>query len=211
MGKKVHPKVFRLLGVQQWDSKWFSNKNYQKYLEQDTMIRKFLFKHLKKAAVGKVEIERISNNIKIIIHTARPGLIIGRGGQGIEDLRKQIQTKFLKKDFTLEINIQEIKNPNLCAQVILQNMVEDTEKRIPYRRVMKQSMEQVKKAGAEGVKVIMSGRLDGVEIARRETLSWGKVPLHTIRADIDYARGAAYTTYGMVGIKIWIFKGLKFN
>ena len=211
MGKKVHPKVFRLLVNQEWNSKWFSKKNYIQYLQQDIKIRKFLFEHLKKAAVGRINIERLANNIRVIIHTARPGLIIGRGGQGVEDLKKQIQKKFIDKGFNLEINIQEIKNPNLCSQVVLQNIIEDVEKRIPYRRIMKQAMDQTKKAGAEGVKVIMSGRLGGVEIARQETLSWGKIPLHTLRADIDYARGAAHTIYGTIGIKVWIYKGLKFS
>lgn len=210
MGHKVHPKIFRILGIQTWNSKWFSEKNYKKYLEQDIKMRKFLSEHLKKSMVGKVEIERSANNIKIIIYTARPGLIIGRGGQGAEELRKIIQGKFLDKISNLELSIQEVKSPNLCAQIVLQGMIEETEKRMPYRRVMKQAMEHVKKAGAEGVKTIMSGRLDGVEIARRETLSWGKVPLHTLRADIDYSRGKAQTLYGAVGIKVWIYKGLKF-
>ncbi len=211
MGKKIHPKVFRLLITQQWSSRWFSEKNYIRYLEQDTKIKKFLFDYLKKSSVGEIEIERLNNNIKIIIHTAKPGVIIGRGGQGAEDLKNQIQNKFLDKNSHLEVSIQEIKNPNLCSMVVLENMIEDTEKRIPYRKVMKQAISQVKKAGAEGVKIIMSGRLDGVEIARRETLSWNKVPLQTLRADIDYARGTARTTYGAIGIKVWIYKGLKFD
>jgi len=210
MGHKVHPKIFRILGIQTWNSKWFSEKNYKKYFEQDIKMRKFLSEHLKKSMVGKLEIERSANNIKIIIYTARPGLIIGRGGQGAEELRKLIQNKFLDKGSNLELSIQEVKSPNLSAQIVLQGMIEETEKRMPYRRVMKQAMEHVKKAGAEGVKTIMSGRLDGVEIARRETLSWGKVPLHTLRADIDYSRGKAQTLYGAVGIKVWIYKGLKF-
>lgn len=211
MGKKVHPKIFRLLINQQWTSKWFSKKDYVKYLQQDIRIKDFLFEHLRRAAVGEIEIERLAKNIKVIIYTAKPGLIIGRGGQGVEELKKQIQEKFLGKGFVLEIVIQEIKNPNLCSRIILQNIIEDTEKRIPYRRTMKQAMGQVKKVGAEGVKIIMSGRLGGVEIARQETLSWGKIPLHTLRADIDYAKGTAHTTYGSVGIKVWIYKGLKFS
>lgn len=210
MGTKVHPKAFRLLITQQWNSKWFSQKNFVKYLEQDTKMRKFLYGYLKTSSVGNIEIERVAKNIKIIISTARPGLIIGRGGQGAEDLKKQIQSKFLDKNDNLEISIIEIKNPNLCSQIMVQNMIAEVEKRVTYRRNMKQAISQIKKAGAEGVKVIMSGRLDGVEIARRETLSWGKVPLHTLRADIDYSRGVAHTTYGTVGIKVWIYKGLKF-
>ncbi len=210
MGTKVHPKAFRLLITQQWNSKWFSQKNFVKYLEQDTKMRRFLYGYLKTSSVGNIEIERVAKNIKIIIFTARPGLIIGRGGQGAEDLKKQIQSKFLDKNDNLEISIIEIKNPNLCSQIMVQNMIAEVEKRVTYRRNMKQAISQIKKAGAEGVKVIMSGRLDGVEIARRETLSWGKVPLHTLRADIDYSRGVAHTTYGTVGIKIWIYKGLKF-
>lgn len=210
MGKKVHPKIFRVLGTEQWNSRWFSKKNYIDYLEQDIKIRKFLFNHLKGGAVGKIEIERVGKKVRVVIHTARPGVIIGRGGQGAEDLKKQIQKKFLNKNFDLEINISEIKNPDLASQVILQNMIEDVEKRIPYRRIMKQAIERVRKAGAEGVKIIISGRLDGVEIARKETLSWGKLPLHTLRADIDYARGKAQTIYGAIGIKVWIYKGLKF-
>ncbi|TSC95658.1 MAG: ribosomal protein S3 (BS3) [Parcubacteria group bacterium Athens1014_10] len=210
MGKKVHPKIFRILGTQQWNSKWFSKRNFAEYLQQDARIRKFLFEYFKKSSVGKIEIERLVDNIKLIIHAAKPGLIIGRGGQGAEELKNKLQKKFLDKKLKLEITIQEIKNPNLCSQIVLQNLIENIEKRMPYRKTMKQTIEQVKKAGAQGVKVILSGRLDGVEIARRENLFWGKIPLHTLRADIDYARGTAHTTYGTIGAKVWIYKGLKF-
>jgi small subunit ribosomal protein S3 len=211
MGQKVNPKIFRIGPINSWDSKWFSKNNYVAFLQQDILIRKFLRTKLKEAGVAKIGIERSGNNVTVIIHTAKPGLIIGRGGQGVEELKKEIKNKFLDKKISLTLNIQEVQNQNLSAELVVQSMILDLEKRVPYRRVMKQAIARVQKAGALGVKVICAGRLNGVEIARTETLTWGKLPLHTIRADIDYARGAAHTTYGKVGVKVWIYKGEKFK
>lgn len=211
MGHKVNPKIFRIGPQNSWDSKWFSKNNYVAFLRQDVLIRKFLKTKLKEAGVAKIGIERSGNNITVIIHTAKPGLIIGRGGQGVEVLKNEIKDKFLDKKFSLTLNIQEVTNQNLLAELVVQSMILDLEKRIPFRRVMKQAMARVQKAGALGIRVVCAGRLNGAEIARTETLSWGKLPMHTIRADIDYSRGAAQTTYGKIGVKVWIYKGEKFK
>lgn len=210
MGHKVNPKIFRIGPINVWDSKWFSKNNYPAFLRQDVLIRRYLKEKLKEAGVAKIEMERSGNNLTVNIFTAKPGLIIGRGGQGVEELKNEIKNNFLDRKISLNLNIQEVANQNLAAELVLQSMILDLEKRIPYRRVMKQAIARVQKAGALGVKVVCSGRLNGVEIARRETLGWGKLPLHTLRADIDYARGAAQTTYGKIGVKVWIYKGEKF-
>ncbi len=211
MGHKVNPKAFRIGQNITWLSKWFARKNYAELVREDVLIRRSLKKKLKEGGIDKIEIERSPAEITINIIAARPGIIIGRGGGGIEEIKKNLREHFLKSKQTIKINIQEVDNPNLSAAVMLQYMIADIEKRIPFRRVMKQAMDRVLKAGALGVKVCMSGRLNGVEIARTETLSEGKVPLHTIRANIDYARGIAQTTYGIIGIKIWIYKGEVFE
>jgi small subunit ribosomal protein S3 len=213
MGQKVHPKIFRT-GQNQiytWESKWFSKKNYVSYLKQDVLIKRFLKKALKEASVAKIEIERTANMVTIIVHSAKPGIIIGHAGKGIEELRKKIKDEFLDKKTILNINVQEVQNPSLSAEVVLGAMIADIEKRVPFRRVMKQTISRVERAGAKGIKVVVSGRLDGAEIARDEMLASGKIPLHTLRADIDYASGRAATIYGAIGIKIWIFKGEVFT
>ena len=213
MGKKINPKIFRISTTKNWPSKWFAlGKSYCKNSEQDVKLRKFLIRELREAGVDRVEIERSADKINIGIHTAKPGLIIGRGGAGAEDLKKKVHIKFLKnfKPGAISLNIFEVDRPNLSAQIIIQSMILDIEKRMPFRRVMKQTINRVERAGALGVKVIVSGRLNGAEIAREEMLSSGKVPLQTLRADIDYARGFACTTYGTIGIKVWVYKGDKF-
>jgi len=211
MGQKVNPKIFRTGNLYGWTSKWISKKDYRRFLREDVLIKKYLKKELKDAGVDKVEVERSPNLITIVIHAAKPGLIIGRGGQGAEELKGKVKAKFLHPKANLNINIQEVERPNLSAEVVLGQMIADIEKRIPYRRVMKQAIGRIERAGALGVKVKMGGRLDGVEIARQETLTSGKLPLHTLRADIDYSRGVARTTYGAVGIKVWIYKGEVFD
>ena len=214
MGKKVNPKILRIGITKTWPSKWFSTGNdYIKKIEQDVGIRRYLLRELREAGIDKIEIERSANNITVAIHTAKPGLIIGRGGTGVEDLKKKIHSKFLKnyRLGDIKINILEVDRPNLSAQIIVQSMILDLEKRMPFRRVMKQAMGRTERAGALGVKIIVAGRLNGVEIARSEMLSWGKVPLHTLRADIDYARGTAFTTYGTIGVKVWVYKGEVFE
>lgn len=211
MGQKVNPRIFRIGHTQQWSSKWFSSKDYAKFLQEDILIKEFLAKKLREAAVAKIEIERSASNITVIIHSAKPGIIIGRGGQGIEELKKEIKTKFLDQKTNLNINIQEVNNPNLSAELVVQAIVLDLEKRVAYRRVMKQAIGRVSKTNAKGVKVIVAGRLNGAEIARTETLISGSLPLQTLRADIDYADGTARTTYGAIGVKVWIYKGEKFK
>jgi len=214
MGQKVNPKILRLGIIRTWPSKWFSDrKEFAKKLEQDIRIRKYLLKELREAGVDKVEIERNTNKIKINVHTGKPGVIIGRGGKGIDDLKKKIKDLFLKtyRMGDINLNINEVSRPNLSAQILVQAMAIDIEKRVPFRKVMKQAINRVERAGAQGVKVLVKGRLNGAEIAREEKLSSGKVPLHTLRADIDYARTTAFTTYGAIGIKAWIYKGEVFE
>ncbi len=213
MGQKVHPKIFRTgqSQIYTWNSKWFAKKDYIARLRQDVLLRLFLQKTLKEAAVAKIEIERTANAVTVIIHSAKPGLIIGHAGTGIEDLKKKIKEKFLDKKTAFNLNVQEVQSPSLSAEIVIQGMISDIEKRIPFRRVMKQSILRVQRAGAQGVKVVCSGRLDGAEIAREEMLSWGKIPLHTLRADIDYASSPAFTIYGAIGIKVWIYKGEVFK
>ncbi|MBI4090611.1 MAG: 30S ribosomal protein S3 [Candidatus Komeilibacteria bacterium] len=210
MGQKVNPTVFRLGLSQQWRSRWFSDKGYAQMLRQDVNVRKFLMGKLKDAGIDRIDIERFRGEFVVTIIAAKPGIIIGRGGTGIEDLKKEIQKKFLKGATSLKVNIQEVDNPNLSAGAVLQICISDLEKRIPFRRIMKQNIDKVLKAGAQGVKIRVSGRLNGAEIARRETLTQGKIPLHTLRGNIQYARGAARTTYGAIGVKVWIYRGLYF-
>ncbi len=211
MGQKVNPVVFRLGLTQQWSSKWYSGKEYSQLLEQDIKIRKYLKTKIKEAGIDRIEIERSRGEITINITVAKPGLVIGRGGTGIEDLKKIIAQKYLAPKVNLKINVLEVEKINLSPGAVLQLMSSDIEKRIAFRRVMKQTIEKVMKAGAEGVKIVISGRLNGAEIARRETLTQGKIPLHTLRANIAYSRGIAQTTYGTIGLKIWIYKGLQFE
>lgn len=213
MGHKVHPRGFRIGVTQGWDSLWFADsKNYVKLLQEDVMIRAHLMKTLKDALVDKVEIERTRQEIKIMIYSAKPGIIIGRGGTGIEDLSKKLKTKFFAgKRVKLSVNVKEVQNASLSAQVVGQQIATDIEKRMPFRRVMKGTLERVTKAGAKGVKVAISGRLNGSEIARREMLAQGKIPLHTLRSDIDYAAVTAWTIWGAIGIKVWINRGEVFD
>jgi len=212
MGHKVNPKIFRIPLIKEWESKWFAEGSaYRRFLKNDLQIRKFLSLKLKSTGVSKINIEKTANLVKIIIYTAKPGLIIGRGGVDVEKLKKEIQNKFLTKGTYLELNILEEPKPMLSAQVVLEGVITDLEKRVPYRRIMKKAIDQLKRAGAKGGKIILGGRLDGVEIARSEKLIWGKLPLHTLRADISYARGNAFTIYGTIGVKIWIYRGEIFR
>ena len=210
MGHKVNPKAYRLGVIKTWDSKWFSKKNFPQRLREDINIRKFLKDKLKGSGLARVEIEGSAEKIKIILYAAKPGVIIGRGGKRADELKNKIQ-KFLPKGTNLDLAIQEIEHPQTVSQIILEDMITDIEKRLPYRRVLKRAIDQGKKAGVKGIKVNTKGRLGGIEIAREEHLSWGKMPLHTLRADIDYARGTAFTTYGTIGVKVWIYKGEVFD
>jgi small subunit ribosomal protein S3 len=215
MAKKVNPKVIRLGVTRTWHSKWFADKsNYIQRLKQDVAVRRYFIKNFKEAGVDRVEIERNSDNkIFVYVHTAKPGILIGRGGAGIEDLKKKIHKQFLKSFRMNEINLNivEVTRPNLSAMVMTQSMILDLEKRMPFKRVLKQTIGKAERAGALGIKVMVSGRLNGAEIARTEHLISGKLPLSTLRADIDYARGIASTTFGTIGIKCWIYKGEIFE
>ena len=208
MGHKINPTSFRLNITETWKSKWFSKNNtYRALLHEDVLIREYLEKHLKKSGLVRVDIERTGDGtITVIIKTTKPGLIIGKGGAGIEELKKKVKAKLgIKKE--LKVNIEEIRDINLQALVIANGIAEQLEKRVAFRRLMKQSLEQIMNAGAKGVKVAIGGRLNGGDIARTEHLSAGKIPLHTMRADVDFARSTAFTTYGTVGVKVWIYKG----
>ena len=209
MGQKVHPKVFRLGIIYDWSSRWFGKANFREQLRQDIEVKKFLRSLLKDGSVERVDIERSANKVTVFIHTAKPGIVIGRGGQGIEDIKKKVQSRFFTPKDNLSLTIQEVREPGLSAELVKQSIVADIIKRIPFRRAMKQALGRVERAGAKGVKVTISGRLNGAEIARTETLASGKIPLHTLRADIDYSRGAAFTTYGAVGVKVWVYRGDK--
>jgi small subunit ribosomal protein S3 len=194
-----------------WKSRWFSKGHFAKQLMEDVKIREYLELHLKKAGLVRIDIERLNDGtITVIIRTTKPGLIIGKGGAGIEELKKKVKQKLgIKQE--LKINIEEVRDVNLQAQVIANGIAEQLEKRVAFRRLMKQSLEQIMNAGAKGAKVAIGGRLNGADIARTEHLSSGKIPLHTLRADIDFARSTAFTTYGTVGIKVWIYKGDVFE
>jgi len=219
MGQKVNPKSLRIGNIYTWDSKWFAEKKkYPRLLEQDVLIKDFLNKKLRDAVLEKIEIDRSPGVLTLTIFAAKPGIIIGRGGAGVEDLKKELKFKILNKKsiidigkINLNINIKEVSKPNLSAPVVMHGMIADLEKRIPFRRVMKQALFRIEKGGAEGAKVIIGGRLNGAEIARSEALSFGKIPLHTFRADIDYAQGIARTIYGAIGVKVWIYRGEIFR
>jgi small subunit ribosomal protein S3 len=185
---------------------------YSQLLEEDVKIRKFIRTKLREGGVDRIDIERDPESVKVMISTSKPGVIIGRGGGGIEELKKQIKNKFFaSRTVNLNIVIQEVSKPDLSAELVKQNIIEQLEKRIPFRRAVKRVMSSVNGAGAKGVKVVVAGRLNGAAIARTELFVEGSIPLQTLRADIDYSRGAAHTTYGAVGVKVWIYKGEVFK
>jgi len=193
-----------------WQSRWFSVKKYPEFLKEDVAIRAFFSKKLKNMSVDRVEIERSPDVLAIAIYTARPGLIIGRGGTGIEDLKLEL-IKIVKRKTAIRLDIQEFKNPETSATIVAEQIAEQIEKRLPYRRLLKQSLAKImSNRDVKGAKVTFGGRLDGNDIARTEHLEQGSLPLQTLRAEIDYAKATAHTTYGTVGIKVWIYKGLKF-
>lgn len=204
MGQKIHPVGLRLGITRTWDSRWFEKKNYQAWLHEDVAIRKYFGRMTRAAAISKVEIERRANQARVIVNTGKPGIIIGKRGVGIDEIRRNLEKLTGKQ---VQVNVVEIKHPETDARLVGQNIVDQLEKRIAFRRAMKQAIMRTMKAGARGVKVQISGRLGGAEIARRETNHDGKVPLHTLRADIDYAHVEAFTTFGRIGVKVWIYKG----
>lgn len=205
MGQKVHPKGFRLGVYQYWDSCWFARDSYGKQVMEDLAIRKFLDKALENAEVAKVYIEKAGENVRIVIHSARPGVVIGKKGQDIETLRRKIADQL--KGRTVEVSVQEIKNPEIDAAIVAKGIADQLVKRVSYKKAMKRAAASALRGGAKGVKIRCAGRLGGAEIARTEWLRLGSIPLHTLRADIDYAKATAKTTYGMIGVAVWIYKG----
>ncbi len=208
MGQKTNPIGFRLGVIKSWESRWFSEKDYAKLLQEDITIRKFLIKKLSSAGISKVVIERPAKLAKITIHTSRPGVIIGKKGSDIEKLKKDIGNI---TEGDVSINILEIKKPELDSQLVADNIAQQLERRVAFRRAMKRAVQSAMRLGALGIRVNCSGRLGGAEIARTEWYREGRVPLHTLRADIDYGVSRANTTYGICGVKVWIFKGEKFD
>lgn len=205
MGQKVSPKGLRIGIIKDWDAKWFAGKkDFSSLLVEDNKIRKYIKKKLYAAGISRVVIERAANRVKVTIHTARPGIVIGRGGTEVEALRKELEKLTGKQ---VHINIAEVKVPEVDAQLVAENVAAQIEKRVAFRRAMKQVVQRCLKMGGKGIKISVSGRLAGAEIARTEWYSEGKVPLHTLRADIDYGFAEADTTYGKIGIKVWIYKG----
>ncbi len=204
MGQKIHPVGLRLGITRTWDSRWFEKKNYVAWLHEDVAIRKYFGRMTRAAAISRVEIERRANQARVIINTGKPGIIIGKRGVGIDEIRRNLEKLTGKQ---VQVNVVEIKVPELDSRLVGQNIVDQLEKRIAFRRAMKQAIMRTMKAGARGVKVQVSGRLGGAEIARTERNHDGKVPLHTLRADIDYAHVEAFTTFGRIGVKVWIYKG----
>ncbi|MEW6698349.1 MAG: 30S ribosomal protein S3 [Bacillota bacterium] len=205
MGQKVNPKGLRIGIIKDWEGKWFADKrNYSNLLIEDVKIREYIKRKLYQAGISKTQIERAANRVKINIHTAKPGIVIGRGGAEVEALRKELEKMTGKQ---VHVNIVEIKTPETDAQLVAENIASQLEKRIAFRRAMKQTVQRSLRLGAKGIKIACSGRLAGAEIARSEWYSEGKVPLHTLRADIDYGFAEANTTYGKIGVKVWIYKG----
>lgn len=204
MGQKVHPIGFRIGVIRDWESKWYAGKDYGDLLLEDVKIREYLKKKLKDSALSHVEIERSSNRVNVTIHTAKPGMVIGKGGAEVEVIRNHIASFSNKK---VHINISEIKYPDLVAVLVAESIAQQLERRVSFRRAMKQALQRTMRSGAKGIKTAVSGRLGGAEIARSEGYNEGTVPLHTLRADIDYGTAEAHTTYGLIGVKVWIYRG----
>ena len=212
MSHKVHPKIFRVRKLTDWNSRWLDEKKFPQYLEEDFKIREFLKKKIGKIGIDNIEIERFPGKLNIIISSARPGLIIGRGGEGIEELKKELEKTLPKEKRDLKLEIKEIKDPWLSANLSAQWIAQQIEKRVLYKRVLKQALSKIMAhKEVKGARIEVAGRLNGIEIARTEFLKKGCLPRQTIRADIDYAQNSAYCTYGVVGIKVWIYKGERFN
>jgi small subunit ribosomal protein S3 len=217
MAHKVHPKSFRIKGTEDWNIRGFYGKKMPQFLEEDFLVKDYLTKKLKEAQVANIEIEHSANKINIIIDTARPGMIIGRGGDGVGALKTEIENKIKRKlkntsNREMKLEIREVKNPWISSALVAQMAAQQIEKRIPFRQVLKKSIERVmSNREVKGIRMEVAGRLNGIEIARREWLAQGRLPRNTIRADIDYAQDEAQCTYGKIGIKVWIYKGEKFE
>ncbi|MET0067618.1 MAG: 30S ribosomal protein S3 [Candidatus Thiodiazotropha sp.] len=209
MGQKVHPTGIRLGIVKDWTSKWYADsKNYAKLLNNDLEVREYLKKRLSQASVSRIQIDRPANNAHITVHTARPGLVIGKKGEDIDALRAEVSNMM---GIPVHVSIEEIRKPELDAQLVAESIAQQLERRVMFRRAMKRSVQNAMRLGAEGIKVNIGGRLNGAEIARSEWYREGRVPLHTLRADIDYGFAEANTTYGIIGVKVWVFKGEVFG
>src|SRR4030043_69868 len=204
MGHKVHPVGFRVGVIRGWDAKWYADKHYVTYLQEDLKIRKAIRSMYPEAGVSQVEIDRQANNVTLTIHTARPGILIGRGGQRVDEMRNTLEKLIGKK---IQLNIREIQQPELDAFLVARSVADQMERRVAYRRAMKQTLLRTIQAGAKGMRIRCAGRLDGAEIARKVIMHEGRVPLHTIRADIDYGLTEAHTVMGRIGVKVWIYKG----
>jgi len=204
MGQKTHPVGFRLGVIRTWSSRWFESKSFGALINEDQVLRKFLRKKLKHAGISCIEIERAASKAKITIHTARPGVVIGKRGAGVEALKKEVQALSASEVF---LNIQEVRKPELNAQLVAESIATQLERRVAFRRAMKKAVQSSMKFGAKGIKVHCAGRLGGAEMSRREWYREGRVPLHTLRADVDHGFAEAHTTYGVIGVKCWIFKG----
>jgi len=212
MGQKVHPTGFRLGVSTQWSSTWFADsKSFAKYLNNDIQVRDYLKKKLAHASVSKIQIERPARSAFITIHTARPGIVIGKKGEDIERLRAEVAPMLGLDVANVKVNVEEVRKPELDAQLVAESIAQQLEKRIMFRRAMKRAMQNTMRLGAQGIKIIMSGRLGGAEIARTEWVREGRVPLHTLRAEIDYGFAEAKTTYGVIGVKVLIYKGEVFG
>lgn len=206
MGQKTHPKGFRLGVIYDWDSRWFARKkNFAELLLEDKKIRDFIKRKLYHAGISRIEIERKPQEVTVTVHAAKPGVVIGRGGSGIEELRRELVELTGKKKVIL--HAVEVKNPEIDAQLVAENIADSIERRVSYRRAMKQAIMRAMRSGAKGIKIRVSGRLAGAEIARSERAGEGTVPLHTLRADVDYGFHEAHTTYGRIGVKVWVYKG----
>ncbi|ALS75454.1 30S ribosomal protein S3 [Planococcus rifietoensis] len=204
MGQKIHPIGMRIGIIRDWESKWYAEKDYATLLHEDLKIREYIETRLKEASVSKIEIERAANRVNVTIHTAKPGMVIGKGGSEVEVLRTQLNAMTGKR---VHINIVEIKRADLDAKLVAEGIARQLENRASFRRAQKQTLQRTMRAGAKGIKTQVSGRLGGADIARAESYSEGTVPLHTLRADIDYAHAEADTTYGKLGVKVWIYRG----
>ncbi|MGI5898490.1 MAG: 30S ribosomal protein S3 [Christensenellales bacterium] len=205
MGQKVNPIGARVGVIKDWSTRWYANKkDFANFLIEDNQLRKYLKEKLMPAGISRIDIERAASKIRIIIYTAKPGIVIGRGGTGIEQLKADIEKKIGK---TVSLDINEVRNPDLDAVLVAENVAQQLERRISFRRAMKQSIGRTMRAGAKGIKMQVAGRLGGAEIARSETYHEGSIPLQTLRADIDYGTAEAHTTYGNIGVKVWIYKG----
>ncbi|KAA0544096.1 30S ribosomal protein S3 [Bacillus sp. BGMRC 2118] len=204
MGQKVNPVGLRIGVIRDWESKWYAGKDYADLLHEDIKIREYVTKRLADASVSKIEIERAANRVNVTVHTAKPGMVIGKGGTEVEALRKALNQLTGKR---VHINIMEIKRADVDAKLVAENIARQLENRVSFRRAQKQAIQRAMRAGAKGIKTMVSGRLGGADIARSESYSEGTVPLHTLRADIDYATAEADTTYGKLGVKVWIYRG----